>query len=75
MNQQEQSELGEKPLPGQSKNTKSEAITNALLIGVMIGVVVWSVAKNTVGLFTLIPLYFIYKLLNKQKDDKAVEEQ
>ncbi len=74
MNQQEQSEVGDQPSSDQSKNTKSGAITNALLIGALIGIVVWSIAKSTVGLFTLIPLYFIYKLLNRPKDEKPLEE-
>jgi len=74
MNQQEQSAVDNRPSSDQSKNTKSGAITNALLIGAMIGIVVWSIAKSTVGLFTLIPLYFIYKLLNKPKDENPVEE-
>lgn len=71
MNQQEQSEVGDHPSSDQLKNTNSGAITNALLIGALIGIVAWSIAKNTLGLFTLIPLYFIYKLLNKPKADKT----
>ena len=51
----------------QQKNTK---IINAALIGFLIGIVIWSVAKNTWGFFTLIPLFFIYKLVNNSKSDK-----
>lgn len=50
--------------------SKSTAITNAVIIGFMIGIVVWSVAKNSVGLFTLIPLFFVYKLLNKPTHER-----
>jgi hypothetical protein len=74
MNQKEQSELTNQEQLDEAKKMKSAARTNALLIGIMIGVVVWSVVKNTVGFFTLIPLFFIYKLLNNSKDDKASEE-
>ena len=35
-----------------------EKYINAFIIGFSAGIIVWSVAKNTVGLFTLIPLFF-----------------
>lgn len=54
---------------------KSAAIINALLIGCMIGIIAWSVAKNTVGLFTLIPLFFVYKLITNRKKSKALPEE
>ncbi len=53
---------------------KSTSIIDATLIGIMIGVVFWSVAKNSIGFFTLIPLFFVYKLINKSRDDKALKE-
>ncbi|MGB1042336.1 MAG: hypothetical protein ACPGU6_03005 [Tenacibaculum sp.] len=49
---------------------KSKNIVNAIVIGAMAGVVVWSILKGSVGLFTLIPLYFIYRLINTSKDNK-----
>jgi len=48
---------------------KSTTIINALLIGLLIGIVIYSLAKNSIGFFTLIPLYFIYRLVNKPKKD------
>lgn len=59
----------EQRMPATSK-TKSNAMMNALIIGFMIGVVVWSVAKNTAGLLTLIPLFIIYRLVNSSKKDE-----
>jgi hypothetical protein len=49
---------------------KSASITSALLIGIMVGVIIWSVAKNNVGFFILVPLFFIYKLVNNSKNDE-----
>lgn len=49
---------------------KSNSIINATLIGFLVGIVVYSVAKNSWGLFTLIPLFLIYKLVNKPKYDR-----
>ena len=47
-----------------------EKYINAFIIGFMVAVVVWSVAKNTFGLFTLIPLFIIYKIVNNSKKEK-----
>lgn len=74
MNKKELSELTDQQLLDKAKKFKSTSIINALLIGLMIGIVIWSVAKSTVGLFTLIPIFFAYKLLNNSKNDKALKE-
>lgn len=70
MNEKEPLELSEKELLAETKKTKSNPIINALLIGFMIGIIIFSIVKSTVGLFTLIPLYFIYKLVNKSNNSK-----
>lgn len=49
---------------------EKETITNALFIGFLIGIVIYSILKNSIGLFTLIPLYLAYKLINKSKKNK-----
>ena len=46
------------------QNTK---IINATLIGVLVGIIIWSVVKNTWGFLTLIPLYLIYRLISQPK--------
>ena len=48
--------------------------SNAFIIGFMASVLVWSVAKNTFGLFALIPLFIIYMLVNKGKIKKDFEK-
>lgn len=53
-----------------TKKSKSNPIINALLIGFMVVIIIFSIVKSTVGLFTLIPLYFIYKLVNKSNNSK-----
>ena len=55
----------------EAKKTKLSPIVYALMIGFLAGVIFYSVAKNTWGLITLIPLFLIYKLL---KDSKKNEE-
>lgn len=74
MKKKELSELTDQELLDEAKNIKSNPILHAVLIGFMIGIVVFSVVKNSLGLFTLIPLFFVYKLLNHSKRDKALEK-
>lgn len=76
MNQKELSELTDQELQEEAKKLKSFSITNALFIGFLLGIVVYSFAKNTWGLVSLIPLYLTYKLVNdpKSKRLKALQE-
>lgn len=50
------------------KKRKSEAIINAIFIGAMIGILIFSIFKNTIGLASLIPLYFIYRGFKSSKN-------
>jgi hypothetical protein len=43
---------------------KSTAIINATLIGLFIGVLIYSIAVNKFGFLTLTLLFIIYKLAN-----------
>ena len=76
MNQKELSELTDQELLDEAKKMKSTTIINALLIGVLIGIVLYSFAKNSWGFLTLIPLYFVYKIINdpKNKRSKVLEQ-
>ena len=49
---------------------KSASTINAVLVGFLIGIVFYSLMKSTLGLVTLIPLFFAYKLINRSKYDK-----
>lgn len=50
-----------------AKKDKSTAMINAVLIGLFVGVIVWGVAKNNIGFFGLIVLFFAYRFFNKPK--------
>lgn len=67
MKQKELPELKDQNLLDNAKEAKLNSIINAVLIGFLIGIVIYSVAKNNFGFFTLIPLFFVYKLINKNK--------
>jgi riboflavin transporter FmnP len=55
---------------------KSRSILNAILVGFLIGIVIYSIVKNTLGLVTLIPLFLAYKIVNNSKtNDKDLEAE
>lgn len=71
MDQKELSELPDKELLEEANKMKSFSITNAFIIGILIGIVFYSVVKNSWGMLTLIPLYFIYKIINDAKNKRS----
>lgn len=75
MKQEELSKLTDQELLDETKKLKSSSIINAVLIGVMIGVIIYSVAKNTWGFLTLIPVFIIYKLVQNSKNNKPLEKE
>jgi hypothetical protein len=64
-------EFTDQELLDEAKKLKSFSIINALLIGFFFGVIIYSVIKNTWGLLTIIPLYFIYKMVNDPKNKRS----
>ncbi len=69
------SSLTDQELLTEAKKQKSKNITNALLVGFLAGILVYSVWKNSLGFLSLIPLFLIYKLVNKSKYDKEELEK
>lgn len=74
MEQKEGSELTDQELLQEAKKMKSTSIANALFIGLMIGIVIYSILKNSFGFFALIPLFFAFKAFNKSGSNKALEK-
>jgi len=64
------SELTDEELLQEAKKMKSNSILNAVLIGFLVGIVFYSIVKNTLGLVTLFPLFLAYKLVNKSNHNK-----
>ncbi|RYM32526.1 FUSC family protein [Brumimicrobium glaciale] len=50
------------------KKRKSTSIINAVFIGAMIGIVIFSIFKSSISIVSLIPLYFIYRAFNKSNN-------
>lgn len=70
------SEFTDQELLDEAKKMKSLSITNALIIGFLVGIIFYSIVKNSWGILTLVPLYFIYKMINdpRKKKRKDLEE-
>lgn len=79
MKQKALSELTNQELLDEAAKGKSTPIANALLIGFLIGILIYSILVNNIGFFSLIPLYFVFKLVNNSKRteelDKILEER
>lgn len=69
------SELTDQELLEEAKKSKSFSFLNALFIGLLAGIIFYSVIKNSWGILTMIPLYFIYKMINDPKNKRYKELQ
>ncbi len=74
MKQKKLSELTDKELLEEAKKLKSASIMNAVLIGFLFGVIIYSILVSSIGLFTLIPLFLIFKLFNNSKNKTDLEQ-
>mgnify|MGYP001073359168 CR=1 FL=1 len=75
MNQKELSQLSDKELLEVAKNNKPSPLIDAFFIGFLFGIVIYSVASNTWGFLTLIPLFIIYIFLKKPKQYEALKKE
>lgn len=73
MEQKELKELTDQELLNEEKQLKSFSITNALFIGFLFGIIIFSIFKNSWGMLTLILLYFIYKMINDPRNKRVKE--
>lgn len=65
MNQKEYSKLTNEELLEASKKVKPKPQIHAIFIGLIIGILIFSVAKNGLGFFSLILVFFAYRFLTK----------
>lgn len=74
MQQKDLSQRSDQELLAEAKKMKSSAIAHAFVIGFMVAVVGYSLFKNTWGLLTLIPLFFIYKLTRNPNNGEELKK-
>lgn len=67
------SELSDQELLEAAKKMKPSSITNAVFIGILAGIVFYSIINNTFGFLMLIPLFIVYKMINDPKNKKNKE--
>lgn len=75
MEQNESSELIHQKLMEGSKKNKTSPIVDAFFIGFLVGIIIYSIAVNSWGFLSLIPLFLIYRLLKKSKKNEAVKNE
>jgi hypothetical protein len=75
MNPKQLSELSDHELLEYAKHNKPSPIIDAFFIGFLVGIIIYSVAANTYGLITLIPLFLIYIFLKKPKRYQALKNE
>ncbi|GEN66214.1 MULTISPECIES: hypothetical protein [Chryseobacterium] len=74
--EKEITELTDQELLEKVKKKKSNDITNAVILGFLIGIATYSTVKYGLGLFTFLPVLFALFAANKWgKDKKALEEE
>lgn len=75
MNQKKPSDFTDQELIEESKKIKPSPIIDALFIGFLIGIIIYSVVVNSWGFLILIPLAMIYVLLKKSKRNEAIKRE
>ncbi len=73
MEKKDVNELTDQELIAESKQASLSPIVNALFIGFLCGILVFSFAKNTWGFLSLIPLWLIYKLVQGSKRKEQID--
>jgi riboflavin transporter FmnP len=73
MDTRDLSQLTDKELLEEAKKLRSFSVTNAVLIGFLVGIVVYSIINSTFGFLMLLPLYLAHRLINDPRNKKVKE--
>ena len=66
-------QLTDQELLEEAKKLRSFSVTNAVLIGFLVGIVVYSIINSTFGFLMLLPLYLAHRLINDPRNKKVKE--
>ena len=75
MEHKELADLTNEELLEEKKKIQYNKIANATLIGVCIGVFIYSAVKNGFGFFTFFPLFLTYPFLKNGKKNSRIRER
>lgn len=68
-------ELSDQELLQKLKKIKTNKIIDATIIGLAIGVVVYSAVKNGFGFFTFFPLVLVFLIARNSKNNMLLEKE
>jgi hypothetical protein len=75
MSKKEPSRLSDEELLEEARQIKPSPMIDAGFIGFLVGIIIFSVAANTWGLVTLIPLFLIYLFWKKSERYSALRNE
>ncbi len=75
MNRNEQEDQTKQELPDEAKKAESNYVINAFIIGLFIGISIYSIAINGWGFFAFIPLYLAYRFMTHSKANSDLKNQ
>lgn len=75
MNPTDPSELTDQELLSEIQKVKASTIVNAVLIGVTVGVAIYSTLKNGWGILTFFPLFFGPMILKSTKRKNSLQQE
>lgn len=75
MNQEQLSQLSDEELLEAAKNFNPSPVTDALLIGFLVGIILYGVFANAWGFLILLPLFLIRQFLKKPKQYEALQQE
>jgi hypothetical protein len=68
-------ELSDQELLQKIKNLKNNKIVDATIIGVTIGIAIYSAVKNGLGFFTFFPLILAYMIIRNSRNNEILEKE
>ena len=68
-------ELSDQELLQKIKNLKTNKIVDATIIGVTIGIAIYSAVKNGLGFFTFFPLILAYMIIRNSSNTEILEKE
>ena len=75
MEKKEFADLTNEELLDKKKKIQNNKIVNAALMGLCIGIFIYSAVKNGFGFFTFFPLFLTYPFIKNGKKIKVLEDE
>lgn len=73
MDEQQLSALSDEELRARAKEMKSSEILHAVIIGFLIGIIVFSIVYDAIGVSILISLFLIFKVFHRPERNRALK--